>query len=144
MKTDRELLELAAKAARIDAVELGGWTGLVRFAESAHPVSWNPLTDDGDALRLAVKLRIVPACGDEHASVYSETLGAKWCLENRFPVNGDPYAATRVAITRAAAAIGEGMAQSAGPTELPEDNYYKSQAEAEESGRAAAIGEAMP
>ena len=57
--TDRELLELAAKAAgaeyEVDVddysiwlhSEIGGVTG-----------EWNPLTDDGDALRLAVTLSI--------------------------------------------------------------------------------------
>ena len=54
---DRELLELAAKAAGVDPTKLKtpyvsqdglatGWN------------EWNPLTDDGDALRLAVKLRL--------------------------------------------------------------------------------------
>lgn len=48
--TDRELLELAAKAADISIDPI----------DAAHDPSewmaWNPLADDGDALRLAVKL----------------------------------------------------------------------------------------
>lgn len=60
--TDRELLELAAKAAGSDVFELdGGWVqkigkeidGLERWVGR-----WNPLEDDGDALRLAVKLEM--------------------------------------------------------------------------------------
>ena len=50
--TDRELLELAAKAAGIK-------TSLHKETDSLWidgPRVWNPLTDDGDALRLAVKL----------------------------------------------------------------------------------------
>lgn len=50
--TDRERLELAAKAAGIteetqQILEAG-----------INGCRWNPLDDDGDALRLAVKLRI--------------------------------------------------------------------------------------
>lgn len=48
---DKELLELAAKAAGID----GDYSK--RANSIAHPDGyWNPLTDDGDALRLAAKL----------------------------------------------------------------------------------------
>jgi len=83
--TDRELLELAAKAAGIPWVEGGpsrmGWAG------------WNPLTDDGDALRLAVKLNI-------DAGKPGMRLSVDW------REGEDPYAATRRAIVRAAAAIG--------------------------------------
>jgi hypothetical protein len=138
MKTDRELLELAAKAAEYDmqwpimkqgAAPVGMFTDSMT---STVPMFWNPLTDDGDALRLAVKLNLWEAIRLAHRLV-------------GLPECPDIYAATRLAITRAAAAIGEGMAQSTGSTELPEDNYYKSQAEAEEAGRAAAaIGEALP
>jgi hypothetical protein len=60
--SDRELLELAAKAAGMDYTEANfaapgefesGW-GMVENIGAY----WNPLTDDGDALRLAVKLEI--------------------------------------------------------------------------------------
>jgi hypothetical protein len=59
--------------------------------------SFNPLNDDGDALRLAVILDLqrVFAGGCEHGS---------FCYME--PFNGDPHAATRRAIVRAAAAIG--------------------------------------
>jgi hypothetical protein len=117
--TDKELLELAAKAAGLkkdDSPYNGGGHGNDGFSitgdmvlDWANNKRWNPLTDDGDALRLAVKLRIVPACGDENASVYCEKLGGFWCINNKIPVNDDPYAATRRAITRAAAEIGKTM-----------------------------------
>jgi len=52
---DRDLLELAAKAAEVDfkfcRLELGGCL-------LTDGIWWNPLTDDGDALRLAAKLRL--------------------------------------------------------------------------------------
>ena len=47
--TDRELLELAAKAAGIEVFWLAGWNLLV---SKRNNQAWNPLTDDGDALRL--------------------------------------------------------------------------------------------
>ena len=66
MNTDRELLELAAKAAEIQ-IQWHRWPSTARetayvpngdFSEQ-HGVCyspWNPLTDDGDALRLAARL----------------------------------------------------------------------------------------
>ncbi len=93
--TDREYLELAAKAA-----------GLLEMAVGDKDIQkylsrWNPLTDDGDALRLAVKLGI----GVYWAAVYvhAPKPSGESCHEFREP---DPYAATRRAIVRAAAEIG--------------------------------------
>lgn len=94
--TDRELLEKAAKAAGIPYDALPH--------SSSTWVKWNPLTDDGDALRLAVKLRIDIV----HFSdlVRADVNGLEDCHEQ----NGiDPYAATRRAIVRAAATIGEAL-----------------------------------
>jgi hypothetical protein len=57
--TDRELLEKAAKAAGLDVRLFTN--GLLCFWLHHGPqdaVTWNPLTDDGDALRLAVKLNL--------------------------------------------------------------------------------------
>ena len=93
--TDRELLELAAKA-----------IGFYRFhpARRHHSgVGWNPLADDGDALRLAVDLWIEIRVfnGQAHAGKQNKF----WCTE---PVGDDPHAATRRAIVRAAAEIGKG------------------------------------
>lgn len=98
--TDRELLELAAKAA-------GYWDE--RFDCYKGAANWNPLDDDGDALRLAVKLKLLIdtdyCCaqangiwfgrGDENAGVSHDEC--------------DPYAATRRAIVKAAAEIGRSM-----------------------------------
>ena len=58
MKTDKELLELAAKAAGISFV---GYDVLYEdfsayCKETDVNYLWNPLDRDGDALRLAVKL----------------------------------------------------------------------------------------
>ncbi len=58
--TDRELLELAAKAA-----EGAPKNCTLSLSEWIDISEWNPLTDDGDALRLAVKLRIGVQCHQE-------------------------------------------------------------------------------
>jgi hypothetical protein len=102
--TDRELLELAAKAAGIELA----WMTIVHSGEE-FVSNWHPLANDGDALRLAVKLKIsvlqefdrVIACygGDEH-EFETEFLYEK-------PTPTDLYAATRRAIVRAAAQIGK-------------------------------------
>ncbi len=69
--TDRELLELAAKAAGIEYDKaasfppdgktysfFGLWLVIEGEPNERTRRRWNPLADDGDALRLAVKLRI--------------------------------------------------------------------------------------
>ena len=104
--SDRELLEFAAKAAGLRIVDRSYPVTLYVESEGCKGgVRWNPLTDDGDALRLAVSLRLSPmmrTLGCDTADL-NGTAGAyeKW--------GGDPYAATRRAIVRAAAEIGRQM-----------------------------------
>lgn len=94
--TDRELLRLAA----IACGELRGeWVGNDAYFDGVL-TRWNPLTDDGDALRLAVKLRLAVRNSEVRASVMSDVGEAS---ERH---NGDDCAATRRAIVRAAAEIG--------------------------------------
>ena len=97
MSTDRELLELAAKAAGIEfefcRPELGGCLVGGRW--------WNPLTDDGDALRLAADLRLGLEWG-------MATVRVDCCVE-RYCDGDDPRAVARRAIVQAAAAIGRAM-----------------------------------
>lgn len=90
--TDRELLELAAKAAGIDVTAVVADGIPHRFGGGY----WNPLTDDGDALRLAVRLSLL----EEHPD-----FAYKLAEESGHP--HDPTAATRRAIVRAAAEIGK-------------------------------------
>jgi hypothetical protein len=95
--TDRELLEAAAKAA-------GYWAAEFNCPANLPRPEWNPLTDDGDALRLAVKADIdVVQIGDVTRADYM--IGIGFCTVE-VPHWGDPYAATRRAIVRAAAEIG--------------------------------------
>lgn len=99
--TDKELLELAAKAAEIDARRLpDAWPN--RFDDD----QWNPLIDDGDALRLAVKLGLYIAVDNGIKETIWNSPNWKRGAE---PHNDDPYAATRRAIVRAAAEIGKSM-----------------------------------
>ena len=72
-----------------------------------RPSRWNPLADDGDALRLAVKLRLEIAHlegGGTDVTVWRE--GAMFG-DPYSEIGQDPYAATRRAIVRAAAAMAE-------------------------------------
>ena len=92
--TDRELLEMAAKAAghQISQVSDEIWSD-----EHAEYVRWNPLTDDGDALRLAVS---IPG------------LNLQWIIAEAWQAHNDQpgrMAYVRRAIVRAAAAIGSAM-----------------------------------
>ena len=115
MMADREMLELAAKA-----YGFGSDSGGFIWTESEYPRGsstngalwnykgwrdtaelWNPLTDDGDALRLAVMLGFVVEPGkcwhSHHGPVFGE-----------YVLMG-VMAATRRAIVRAAAEIGAQM-----------------------------------
>ena len=92
--TEKELLEAAAKAAGIN----------VSFDRVRRDWGWNPLDDDGDALRLAVKLGI----GMRHHVNWSQVFSLQTGVED-FHHDTDPYAATRRAIVRAAAEIGRNM-----------------------------------
>lgn len=103
---DRELLEFAAKAAGIT----GGWGDQFLVGDSHVDLTdmffietdgsyWNPLTDDGDALRLAV-----------HLALFNGSQMFHFRSLERF---GNPQATelecTRRAIVRAAAEIGRAM-----------------------------------
>ena len=104
--TDRELLEAAAKAAGLTYTvhHLGGED----YSLSIDGYSWwNPLTNDGDALRLSACLRInveyVKTRGGIEVGVNCWPVGRGDC---GLSVEGDdPSACARRAIVRAAAAM---------------------------------------
>lgn len=119
--TDRELLELAAKAAGIDLQF--PYTHELQMDIPPRRIdtweNWSPLTDDGDALRLAGALSRRSPCfcmqiiidgemqwtGVRHsqrAGKYDEV-----CMHE-----ADPLAATRRAIVLAAAEVGKQLTQS--------------------------------
>ena len=115
--SDRELLELAAKAADIEhgADRLDcGLSITLRNGQHRSLPRWNPLDDDADALRLAVKLSFVVGqhLGAAHAGVPpcpDDYEDGKYPVRIAEMLNAEPYAATRRAIVRAAAEIGRGM-----------------------------------
>ena len=106
--TDHKLLELAAKAAGM----VIHWNAKREqfFHDYCDGLTdeWNPLTDDGDALRLAVKLNI---CVFNNTYASWAATGSLQEVRGEELHNGgvDPYAATRRAIVRAAAEIGRAM-----------------------------------
>lgn len=116
MKTDRELLELAAKSFgyQLEWIEDGWGVDRPRLVlneiDSKNSVEprWNPLTDDGDALRLAVKLRLTIEVTFRCTNVYA------WRGQKEFRVKekhlSDDWSEwSRRAIVSAAAEIGAAM-----------------------------------
>lgn len=115
---DRELLELAAKAAGIEVrwtdsdIYRGSFLRKVVPAPQS-PCSewlyWRPLHDDGDALRLAMKLGIciqfIPEC--DTACAYQERSTTGEPFNVHVAALGDIE--TRRVITQAAAEIGKSM-----------------------------------
>lgn len=98
--TDLKLLELAAKAVGLSFADQNVYYHGVYCNDATW---WNPLTDDGDALRLAVKLQMEVAIFEDECHTRCMEHGQRdW-----FDETGDPYAATRRAIVRAAAEIGK-------------------------------------
>ena len=110
MNTDRELLKLAAKAAGIEYMR--GVQPHLNYPDmltlNTTDRFWSPLNDDRDALRLAAKLRLDicrPSKDSKIVCVWVDHLGD--FIEE--PEGKDVCAATRRAITRAAAEIGRAM-----------------------------------
>ena len=108
--TDLEMMILALKAAGIEGPVLLSEPSGHQYVATPGGV-WNPLIDDGDALRLAVKLRI--------KFRYNEALGQALAWTGGVPdfearaniedCGRDEVACARLAIVRAAAEIGRAM-----------------------------------
>ena len=116
---DKELVELAGKAAGYPInqgrFEHGLWVYVDGSGEPPEDSSWvdvwDPLGDDGEALRLAVKLDIdVLFCAIPQVLAIPNR-GMDMVTEHYR--DSDPYAATRRAIVRAAAEIGKTMGEQA-------------------------------
>lgn len=113
MNTDRELLELAAKAAGIELWHEDVFTsGLTQKVSKNGILRWNPLEDDGDALRLAVTLSqldggLLLALNSRLASTsFAQCTTNERVVSPQDWMGDDPFAATRRVIVRAAAEIG--------------------------------------
>lgn len=116
--TDKELLERAAKAAGLigechlltgdcgDPAEPGGFR--YEHPDGGHDW-WNPLMDDGDALRLAVKLGMGISFGQyaplDIYSVYISKVEGGDELAVGCITDGDEFGVVRRAIVRAAAQL---------------------------------------
>lgn len=110
MMADKELLKLAAKAAEYEVSEMNhgiNWYFEIfkengNYVYGHHKKHWNPLADDGDALRLAVKLlfeiEMTRCCIAVRHSTGIKIIEA---------FNNDPCKATRRAIVLAAAEVGK-------------------------------------
>lgn len=117
--TDRELLEFAAKAAGLDTKHKWNdqrmcltppvFSLVVHRAGELVSTAWNPLINDGDALRLAVEMRMtidVHLWRDEvQVRAYDKLRGGMYHVDE----SGETGAATRRAVVRAAAEIGKAM-----------------------------------
>lgn len=102
-----ELTRLAAIAAGIELEP--GTTKIVGSMKT-----WRPLDDDGDALRLLVKLKIMLDYiekGDKAGCVVAVASEDVAAYEPCYP---NPNAATRLVILRAAAEIGKTMIETEG------------------------------
>jgi hypothetical protein len=110
--SDRKLLELAAKAAGY----LGYQDGCAIVGERGQSITWNPLTDDGDALRLAVACDMT-VCADGLATVSACSGYGRdrvMVTQTVSESGGDKNAATRRAIVRTGAEIGKRMTAQEG------------------------------
>lgn len=107
---DREPLELAAKACGWRVVTRWQFEGLnVDVGGGATLVKWNPLTDNGAALRLAVKLRLNLIFEGWDGVEYVCAVLHRSHQGQDEVIDDDADAATRRAIVRAAAEIGKVM-----------------------------------
>lgn len=122
--TNRELVEKAAAAMGVavkDWVEMypGEWWAELDIPQGKNlpPKAWNPLINDGDAFRLMVKLdidvqnRVLPTT--KSLPGLTRGVGVAFVVNDSYVrivewyLNDDRAAATRRAITRAAAALQE-------------------------------------
>lgn len=105
--TDLEMMEQAAKAAGLEVHRGEKWQADMMFRAVPRPnsplvanVEWNPITDDGDALRLAMALGLVVDCSRPSAGA-PYTQHAFWLDDTMSTAE-----LTRRAIVLAAAEIG--------------------------------------
>lgn len=119
--SDRELLELAARAAFI---KVDGWYSDENefWADIGGPdkvTEWNPLTDDGDALRLSTKLHMdiyhYHLDQDPHIAVHAPR--NEYGVIEDYASHPNIESATRRAIVRAAAEIGKTMTDAPSATQ---------------------------
>lgn len=115
---DREMLELAAKAAGYAVEWAPEWECYMLYDPAADLwSSWHPREDDGDALRLAVKLNLSIITGwgfdGKPGGTVATMLGSGEDLDlTRVSHGSDACAAWRESILIAAAEIGKAMQEN--------------------------------
>lgn len=108
---EKELLELAAKAAGYDVVYEGGYLTFFRRDESGRHI-WNPLRDDGDIARLEAALEIDVEWSENGVvarALIPEIIETRSYFAAFSLHGGDKNLARRYASTHAAAEIGRNM-----------------------------------
>ena len=100
---DREMLEWAAKAAGYLVCQPFRNGEFRVCGQDGRSFAWNPRDDDGDALRLAVKLNMGISIHTGHCSAVAQV--GFFCEER----GKDTEVTTRRAIVRAAAEIGKSI-----------------------------------
>jgi hypothetical protein len=116
--TDRDLLEHAARSAgyewRADIAAHRNEIGVLGLWIPGLSTLWNPLDNDGQALRLAVKLQLTVAnehvsCGQAYCThgEDADMMPAVSSGSDEAEVIDSDYAATRRAIVLAAAKVGD-------------------------------------
>jgi hypothetical protein len=105
----RELLDFAAKASGLSLE----WNDYLECHIIRGPCdtwkSWTPLSDDGDALRLAVKLQLQITPGTYNKDEFMVFHAGRGEAIERWNTRQDEYDSTRLAIVRVAAEIGRSM-----------------------------------
>lgn len=108
--SDRELLELAAKAAGLRLFvwgKKGAENFCIRLDDGSPSARWNPLTDDGDSRRLQVALGIsLIMCTEGRARAMSHD-AEHHAVEDDASKGGGTNA--RMAVLKCASEIGRGM-----------------------------------
>lgn len=103
---DRELLELAAKAAEIP-IALSPSGNFIAAVVGKGACVWNPIADDGDALRLALELGISVELEKACSTIYAYQADKE--LKNAFVASFYSAEGLRLAIVRVAAELGRLM-----------------------------------
>lgn len=107
--TDKEMLELAARAVGYKAhISQSTMPGLLLDDQTF----WNPITDDGDALRLAVDLGMQIIPGENYVECVKVMRALRGCRFMEMHKD-DKHAATRRVIVRAAAEVGKLIGEKA-------------------------------
>lgn len=99
----REMMELAAKAAGI-RIFVYGANSYERFQDMDAQKPWNPLHDDGDALRLVMALDMTVNCNRDELTVIVQSWRPKLCKAVRTNNTDDDV---RRAIVEVAAMMGK-------------------------------------